>query len=335
MVPEMGWRNQPPTEAIADALFLLKSEKAKAELLDSAQNGTRAAFVKTCAKWEKMLPDQKDLIVKFRSSVHLLCFDSRYNRIGQINQTTLDTRLSQLQPDLEQEIKSEAAAKKFVTHINGADISGAKSVLASTNLKDLKKIQQSKYYKKNVNLKSPEGKTVDNIVNSYVQDKTKSTPASKKSITQSTDNLSKIHESILNPTIHIEPQEKRIENAARKFIMHLNADDLNGAQDFLAATNANDLSKIQQSKYYKENVNLDSPKGKAINDVVNCYVKDKVKSTPETKKSLAHSFKNLIKTIAKKLNNILKSTSSKNNKSAANVQNNRQRKGVSSIARSM
>lgn len=334
MVPEMGWRNQPPTEAIADALFLLKSEKAKAELLDAAQNGTRAEFVKTCSKWEKMLPDQKDLVVRFRTAAHLICFDARYNRKGKINQAVLNARLEQLQPDLEQKKRVEAAAKKFVTHLNGADISGAQDVLASTNLKDLKKIQQSKYYKENVNLDSLEGKAVDNIVNSYIQDKTKSTANSRKSITQSVNNLSKIHESILNPTIKIEPQQKRIENAAKKFVIHLNAANLNEAQYFLIATSANDLSKIQQSKYYKENVNLDSPEGRTVDDVINCYVKDKVKSTPETQKSLAQSFKNLIKTIAKKLNNILKDSSPKTSKSTT-VQNNRQRKGAKSSARGM
>ena len=130
MVPEMGWRNQPPTEAIADALFLLKSEKAKTELLDVAQNSTRAEFVKTCSKWEKMLPDQKDLVVRFRTTAHLICFDSKYDRKGKINQTALNARLEQLKLDLEQEKRVEAAAKKFVTHLNGADIKGAQDVLA-------------------------------------------------------------------------------------------------------------------------------------------------------------------------------------------------------------
>lgn len=337
MVPEMGWRNQPPTEAIADALYLLKSEKAKTELLNAAQNGTRTEFVKTCSKWEKKLPDQKNLIVRFRSSVHILCFDDRYNRKGKINETVLNARLEQLEPNLEQEKRIETAAKKFVTHINSADISGAQNFLASINVSDLKKIQQSNYYKENVNLKSPEGKAVDNIVNSYVQDKTKSTPNSKKSITQSVDNLTKIHESILNPTkFQTEPkQEKRIEEAARKFVMHVNAADLNGAQDFLAYTSISDLSKMQQSKYYRENVNLDSPEGKAVNNVVNCYVKDKIKSTPETKKSLDQSVKNLIKTIAKKFNNVLKNSSSKTKKPTTNRYNNAQRKDRSSGIRGM
>lgn len=331
MVPEIGWRNQPPTEAIADSLFLLKSKEAKAELLDAAQNGTRDEFVKTCSKWEKMLPDQKDLLVRFRSTTHLICFDSRYNRIGKINQTALDERLDQLKLDLEQEKRVDSIAKKFVTHLNGADISGAQDALASTNLNDLKKIQQSKYYKENVNLNSPEGKAVDNIVNSYIQDKAKPTAISKESITQSVNNLSKIHESTLNPTIKVEPQEKRIENAAKKFVMHLNVADLSGAQDFLAANSAADLNKILQSKYYKENVNLDSPEGKTIDNLVSSYIHDKVKPTNKTKKSLSQSSKNLTKTIAKKMNSILKNPPPKTNKSVA-TQNNRKRKGVDSNA---
>ena len=138
-------------------------------------------------------------------------------------------------------------------------------------------MQQSPHYKENVNLDSPEGQAVYNIVNSYLQDKTSPSLDSKKLITKSVENLSNIHESIMNPTqFHDEPQqEKRIEEAARKFVMHLNAADLNGAQGFLVSTSARDLSKVQQSPYYKENVNLYSPEGKAINDSVNCYVKDK------------------------------------------------------------
>ena len=66
-----------------------------------------------------MLPDQKDLVVRFRSTAHLICFDARYNRIGKINQTALDERLEQLQLDLEQEKRVDDIAKKFVTHLNG------------------------------------------------------------------------------------------------------------------------------------------------------------------------------------------------------------------------
>ena len=91
--------------------------------------------------------------------------EKKANRIGKINQTALDERLEQLQLDLEQEKRVDDIAKKFVTHLNGADISGAQEVLASTNLNDMKKIQQNKYYKENVNLDSPEGKAVDNIIN--------------------------------------------------------------------------------------------------------------------------------------------------------------------------
>lgn len=337
MVPDMGWRNQPPTEAIADALYLLNSKDAKSELLDAAQNGTRDEFVRACSEWEQKLPDQKDLIVRFRSSVHTLCFDSRYNRKGKIDQLELNARLDQLELDFEQKKRIETTAKKFVTYINSADITGTQDFLASVDISDLKKMQQSPYYKENVNLDSPEGQAVDNIVNSYLQNKTSPSLDSKKLITKSVANLSNIHESIMNPTqFHDEPQqEKRIEEAARKFVMHLNAADLNGAQGFLVSTSASDLSKVQQSKYYKENVNLGSPEGKAINDSVNCYVKDKLESTPESKQALDRSVKDLIKTIAKKLNSILKTSPSKTNKPTINNLNKTQGKYRSSGTRSM
>ena len=91
-------------------------------------------------------------------------------------------------------------------------------------------------------------------------------------------------------------------------------------------------NKIQQSKYYKENVNLNSPEGNAIDNLVSSYINDKVKPTNETKKSLSESSINLTKTIAKKMNSILKNPPPKTNKSVA-TQNNRKRKAVDSSTR--
>lgn len=184
-----------------------------------------------------------------------------------------------------------------------------------------------------MNLESPEGRSVDGIVNSYILDKTKSSKNSKNSIDQSINSFNEIHASVLNSLeLGSRPkQDKRIEDSARKFVMHINAADMNGAQQFLESISANDLSKIQQSKYYNDNVNLESPEGKAVNNIVTCYVKDKVKSNPETQESLDKSIKNLMKTVAKKLNIIIKSSSSKNRNSTQNRYNSATKEKSSSV----
>lgn len=137
MVPKMGWRNQPLTEAIADSLYLLKSSNAKEELLNAAQNGTRKQFLETCSKWETKLPNQKGIVIEFKSNVNKLCFDSRYNRIGIIDERKLNERLDQLKENEKQIERVENIAKKFVTCINSADMNGAQNVLTNTPLSDL------------------------------------------------------------------------------------------------------------------------------------------------------------------------------------------------------